>query len=93
MWVSNTAVRFSGKISGPRKKTDYVDIWESSLNIISEYLSEYIFPFLAAPVAYGSSQVRSRIRAAAAGLCYNHGNIRSGPHLRPTTQLVAVLNP
>ena len=71
MWVSNTAVRFSGKISGPRKKTDYVDIWESSLNIISEYLSEYIFPFLAAPVAYGSSQVRSRIRAAAVSLCHN----------------------
>ena len=42
----------------------------------------FIF-FMAAPVAYGRSQARSRMGAgaAAAGLCHNHGNTGSEPHL------------
>ena len=30
--------------------------------------------FIATPVAYGSSQIKGQIRAAAAGLCHDHGN-------------------
>jgi len=33
-----------------------------------------IFLFMAAPAAYGSSQARGQIGAAAAGLCHSHSN-------------------
>ena len=45
----------------------------------------------AAPMAYGGSQARSRIRAVAAGL--SHSNVGSEPCLRPTPQLTATLDP
>ena len=41
--------------------------------------------FRAAPAAYGSSQVRGRIRATALGLHHSHSNTRSEPHLGPYT--------
>ena len=37
--------------------------------------------FRAAPMAYGGSWARGRIRAAAAGLYHSHGNARSKPCL------------
>ena len=49
--------------------------------------------FRAAPVAYGGSQARALIRAAAAGLHHSHSNTGSEPHLRPTPQLTAMLYP
>ena len=54
-----------------------------------------LFVFMAAPEAYGSSQARGQIGAAAAGLCHSHSNTRSKPHLQPMAQFVAsqVLNP
>ena len=39
-----------------------------------------IFIFRAAPEAYGSSQARGQIKAAAAGLCYSHSNVGSLTH-------------
>ena len=45
--------------------------------------------FRAAPAAYGSSQARRRIGAAAAGLHHSPGSARSEPHLRPRPQLAA----
>ena len=42
--------------------------------------------FRATPSAYGSSQVRGQIGAAAAGLHHSHSNAESEPHLR-------ILNP
>ena len=48
--------------------------------------------FRAAPVAYGNSQASSLIRAAAASLCHSHSNARSKQCLRPTPQLIAMLN-
>ena len=48
--------------------------------------------FRATPAAYGSSQARGRIGAIAAGLCHNHGNTGSEPHLWPTPQLTAILD-
>ena len=47
----------------------------------------------AAPAAYGGSQAMGLIRAAATGLCQNHSNAWSKPHLRPTPQLTAMLDP
>ena len=37
--------------------------------------------FRAAPAAYGGSQARGRIGAAAASLCHSHSNTGSEPHL------------
>ena len=48
---------------------------------------------MAAPVVYGSSQARGRIGAAAASLPHSHINVGSEPHLCPTPQLMAVLDP
>ena len=49
--------------------------------------------FRAAPAAHGGSQARGPIGAIAAGLYLSHGNAGSKPHLRPTPQLMAALNP
>ena len=45
--------------------------------------------FMSALVAYGSSQARSQIRGAAAGLCHSHSRARSEPDWQPTLQLAA----
>ena len=45
---------------------------------------------MAVPVAYGSSQARSQIRAGAAGLYHSHSNMGSEPCLQPIPQLMAV---
>ena len=47
----------------------------------------------AAPAAYGGSQARSQMGATAAGLHHSHSHPRSEPHLRPTPQLTATLDP
>ena len=55
-----------------------------------------IFIFLlsrAAPAAYGGSQARDPIRAAAAGLPHSHSNARSQLRFRPTPQLTATPDP
>ena len=49
------------------------------------------FFFRAALVAYGSSQARGQIRAAATDNSYSHTG--SEPHLEPTPQLTAMLDP
>ena len=53
----------------------------------------YFFLFRATPAAYGSSQARGRIGAAAAILGHSHHNTGSEPRLRPTPQLTATLDP
>ena len=47
--------------------------------------------FRAAPAAYGGSQARGRIRATAASL--HHSHVGSEPRLRPTPELMAMLDP
>ena len=49
--------------------------------------------FTATLVAYRSSQARGGIGAAAACLHHSHSHTRSEPHLRPTPQLMAMLDP
>ena len=53
----------------------------------------FIFIFRATPVAHGSSQVRGRIRATAAGLHHSHSNVGSEPCLQSTPQLTAGIKP
>ena len=43
-----------------------------------------VFIFRATPVAYGNSQARVHIEAAAASLLHSCSNMRSEPHLQPT---------
>ena len=45
------------------------------------------------PAAYGGSQARGWIGAVVAGLCQSHSNVGSRPHLQPTPQLRATLDP
>ena len=47
----------------------------------------------AAPAAYGGSQARGLIRAAAAGLHHSHNHAGSEPRLRPAPQLKATPDP
>ena len=47
----------------------------------------------AAPVAYEAFQARGLIGAVAAGLRHSHSNARYEPHLWPTPQLTATLDP
>ena len=49
--------------------------------------------FSAVPAVYGSSQARGQAGAAAAGLQHSHSNVGSQPHLQPTPQLTATLDP
>ena len=49
--------------------------------------------FSVVSMACGGSQGRGLIRATAAGLHQSHSNVRSEPCLRPTPQLLAMLDP
>ena len=53
----------------------------------------FLFFFRAAPMAYGGSEARRRIGAAAASLRHGLSNSGSEPHLQPTRQLTATLDP
>ena len=46
-----------------------------------------------APAAYGGSQARGPIGAAAASLRQSHSSLGSEPSLQPTPQLTATLDP
>ena len=56
----------------------------------------FVFFFLsfgASPAAYGDSEARGLIRAAAASLCHSHSNSGFELCLQPTPQLMAVPDP
>ena len=56
----------------------------------------FVFLFRVVAAAYGSSQARGWIEAAAAGPCHSHSHSShtgSEPRLRPTPQLTAMLDP
>ena len=55
------------------------------------YLFIYLL-FSTTPVAYGGSQAKGQIRAAAVSLYHSHNNTRSELHLPPTGQLKAILD-
>ena len=53
----------------------------------------FFFPFRATPMAYGSSQARGLIGAAAAGLHHSHSNVGSKFRQQPTPQLPLMPGP
>ena len=57
------------------------------------YLFIYLAFFRATPAAYGGFQARGLIGAVAASLHQSHSNSGSEPHLRPTPQVTATLDP
>ena len=68
----------------------------SFLGNITVSLNSFFFFFLlfrATPVAYGSSQASGQTGAIAAGLHHSHSNVGYKPHLRPTLQVMATLDP
>ena len=67
----------------PFQNTSMIDMGSYNLQIY--YLFIYICLFRTTPVAYGSSQARDQIGAAAAGLHHSHSNAGSESCLRPTT--------
>ena len=78
-----------------------ITIWEligflwPIIIILFVYLFIYLCLFAiswAAPVAYGGSQARGRIRAVAAGLRLSHSNTGSEPRLRPTCGIINPLS-
>ena len=60
------------------------------LSFLPPFLSSFFQP---TSVAYGSFQPWGWIRASAPGLCYSHSSSGSEPHLWPTPQLTATLDP
>ena len=60
------------------------------------YIYIYIFFFClfgAAPEAHGGFQAKGRIQAVATGLHHSHSSAGSKPHLQPSPQLMATLDP
>ena len=66
------------------------------LDKVSDDFFFFFFFFVfsrAAPEAYGGSQARGLIGAIAVGLHQSHSNSGSEPSLRPTPQLMEMLDP
>ena len=67
--------------------------YEKATIYITNVTEFFSFLFTATPEAYGSSQARGRIGAAAAGLHHSHSNTGSELHLWLTPQLAAMPDP
>ena len=65
----------------------------ASRGVVSVNLVFFFFFLMVMPAAYGSSQARGQIRAAAVGVHHSHSKARSEPCLRHTPQLEAKLDP
>ena len=66
-------------------------IWQSVRTVRKEVFCLFVCLFFRIEsMAYGNSQAKCRIGAAAASLCHNHSNVGSEPHLWSTPQLMAM---
>ena len=73
------------------KLTNVLEMFHIDMTYYSFFLN--FFLFRATPTAYGRSQARGQIRAAAAGLYHSHSNTGSKSHLQPIPQLTAIPDP
>ena len=62
---------------------------EFAVYVFFFFLVFFVFFSRAVPIAYGGSQARGPIGAAAASLRQSHNNARSELHPQPTPQLTA----
>ena len=67
--------------------------WENTFQLHFKDDDGIFFFFVLFRVAYGDSQARGLIGAAAASLHHSHSNAGSEPQLQPTLQLTAMLDP
>ena len=65
----------------------------SYIIIIITVIIIIILLFRATPATYGGSQARGWVEAAAASLYHSYSDVGSELHLRPTPQLMAMLDP
>ena len=80
----NANVILSFKLEKKRKKI-ISHLEKSPINtIFTIVFIGFLCLFRATTAAYGSSQARGLIGAAAEGLCLSHSNTRSEPCLQPT---------
>ena len=77
-----------GKVAGYKINTQ-----KSAAFLFFFFLSFFFFLLRVALVAYGGSQAKGGIRAAAASLHQSHTNARAEPHVQPTPQLMATPDP
>ena len=57
------------------------------------FFGVFVCLFRVAPAAYGSSQARGQVGAAASGLCHDLSNAGSELYLWPTPQFMATPDP
>ena len=98
-WIWASAVSFNSlhrSVFRIRASTATWDIEVGFLTHITTartHLFIFFSLFMSPPEAYGSSQARGRIRAAAAGVHHSHSNMGSKPRLWPIPQLMATPDP
>ena len=80
-------------IANCRYTGKHKDIFFSLSLIFFFFVCVCVCIFRATPTAYGGSQARGLIGAAAASLGQSHSNTRSVPCLRPTPQLTTTPDP
>ena len=80
------------KLLSPKWALHLLQSYFSSFFFLKKKLINLFCCFRAAPLAYGGSQARGQIGAAAARLHQSHSNARSKPCLQPTPQLMATLD-
>ena len=79
--------------AGKRKLLPFWCVGGVWTRVLSLSLFFFFCLFKAIPAAYGGSQARGLIRAAAAGLHHSHSNFKSEPCLGSASQLTATLGP
>ena len=72
---------------------EYSTLEFGSYWVENENLTHFSFLFRATPATYGRFQARDQMGAAAATQPHSHSNARSEPHLQPTLQFMAMLDP
>ena len=93
LWSSSAHLTVWPQISDIMNYTGWPCLSRCFLKVFLGLSLFFFCIFRAAPMAYGGSQARGPIRAIAAGLHQSHSNMGLEPRLRPTAQLMAMLDP
>jgi len=93
MWYIHTMEQHS--VSKRKEVLTHAMTWVNLEDDIFFFFFVFFAFSRAAPVAYRGSQATGLIGDVAAGLHHSHSNsnVGSEPHLRPTPQLTATLDP